>query len=56
MTIPEVFSEDAGQFMATAKNIAGQASSTAELIVRGTVSLYTENGGGDIVLVIVLHD
>ncbi|ESO99785.1 hypothetical protein LOTGIDRAFT_59089, partial [Lottia gigantea] len=34
LTIPEVFEEDEGHFTATAENIAGSASSTAELIVR----------------------
>ncbi|ESO99782.1 hypothetical protein LOTGIDRAFT_141571, partial [Lottia gigantea] len=39
LTIPEVFEEDEGHFTATAENIAGSASSTAELIVRGENNL-----------------
>ena len=35
LSIPEAFPEDQGQFKCTAKNIAGQATSTAELFVRG---------------------
>ena len=35
LSIPEAFSEDSGQFMCTAENEAGLASSTAELLVRG---------------------
>ncbi|XP_012936768.1 uncharacterized protein LOC101859779, partial [Aplysia californica] len=34
MSIPEVFPEDSGQFMVTAENPAGIASSQAELVVR----------------------
>ena len=35
LSIPEAFAEDSGQFMCTAENEAGLASSTAELLVRG---------------------
>ncbi|KAK3083136.1 hypothetical protein FSP39_014900 [Pinctada imbricata] len=37
LSIPEVFSEDEGQFMATARNVGGSASSTAELIVKASM-------------------
>jgi len=35
LSIPEAFPEDQGQFKCTARNIGGQATSSAELIVRG---------------------
>ena len=35
LTIPEVFEEDAGKFNCSAKNTAGIATSSAELIVKG---------------------
>ncbi|GFS02464.1 titin, partial [Elysia marginata] len=37
LSIPEAYSEDSGQFMCTAENEAGLASSTAELLVRATL-------------------
>ncbi|XP_046554795.1 uncharacterized protein LOC124264120 [Haliotis rubra] len=37
LIIPETTQEDAGQFRCTAENIAGQSSSTAELIVRASM-------------------
>ncbi|XP_074662091.1 titin-like isoform X2 [Tubulanus polymorphus] len=37
LTIPEVFEEDAGLFMCGAENIAGHATSSAELIVKATM-------------------
>ena len=39
MTIPEVFPQDAGEYRCTAENIAGMASSTTELVVRGNLSI-----------------
>lgn len=35
LMIPEVFPEDTGKYTCKAANVAGQASSSAELIVRG---------------------
>ena len=40
MTIPEVFPQDAGEYRCTAENIAGMASSTTELVVRGNLSTF----------------
>ena len=40
MTIPEVFEEDGGKYACAAENTAGSATSTAELIVKGTRLLW----------------
>ncbi|VDI56857.1 titin [Mytilus galloprovincialis] len=37
LNIPEAFPEDQGQFKCTARNMAGQASSSAELIVKASM-------------------
>lgn len=43
LTIPETFEEDQGQYVCSAENKGGMASSTAELIVRGQyATLFSE--------------
>ena len=43
LMIPETFQEDAGKYTCAASNVAGTASSTAELIVRGNYPKVPKN-------------
>ena len=41
LVIPEVFKEDSGKYICSAQNKAGQAQSTAELVVKGEILYFS---------------